>query len=74
LQIELGKRRGEPRTADSEMEINPMTARSTKVWASVNMTVAAVAALVMAATMAAGAWQTQTTSREPQFENEHVRA
>jgi beta-alanine degradation protein BauB len=51
-----------------------MTPRSTKVWASANMTVVAVAALLLAATMAAGALQTQTTRREPQFENEHVRA
>lgn len=51
-----------------------MTPRSTKVWASVNMMVVAMAALMMAATMAVGAWQTQTTRREPQFENEHVRA
>ncbi|MDP1572367.1 MAG: hypothetical protein Q8L86_20400 [Vicinamibacterales bacterium] len=51
-----------------------MTPKWTTRWASVNMTIVAIAAVVMAATMAASAWQTQTTRREPQFENEQVRA
>jgi beta-alanine degradation protein BauB len=51
-----------------------MTPKWIRRWASANMTMVAVAAVVMAATMAASTWQTQTTRREPQFENEHVRA
>jgi beta-alanine degradation protein BauB len=52
-----------------------MTPKWTRVWATANMTAVAVAALVIAGTVAATAVQTpQVTRREPQFENEHVRA
>jgi beta-alanine degradation protein BauB len=51
-----------------------MTPKWIRRWASANMTMVAVAAVVMAATVATSALQTQTTRREPQFENEHVRA
>lgn len=52
-----------------------MTPKWTRVWATANMTAVAVAALVIAGTLAASAMQTQqVTRREPQFENEHVRA
>jgi hypothetical protein len=52
-----------------------MTVKWTTIWASANMTAVAVAALVLAGTVAASALQTpQVTRREPQFENEHVRA
>ncbi len=52
-----------------------MGAKWIRVWASANMTMVAVAAVVVAATVATSAVQTpQVTRREPQFENEHVRA
>ena len=52
-----------------------MSAKWIRYWASANMSMVTAAAVVVAATVVTSAIQTpQVTLREPQFENEHVRA
>ena len=52
-----------------------MSAKWIRYWASANMSMVTAAAVVVAATVVTSAIQTpQVTRREPQFENEHVRA